>query len=239
MSKKSKIILLIGTIILIIMTCTSHKKLESINGNDNFSNAEIQTGHIDIAIMENGKNLSDEIYEGDGVTKFESMEFTKGDFEVGKKYDANIGVLNDEMSIDVYTRARIYKTWSTLEGEKVTEVNPELIEIGFEDSLWIEDTNNSTSELTILYYPQILRSGEEIPLMYWVKVNNEVFNEANITSETNNGYTTYTMSYPSNNLILNIEVNVEAVQTHSAVDAIKSAWGIDVIVNGDGSLSFP
>ena len=33
------------------------------------------------------------------------------------------------------------------------------------------------------------------------------------------------------------EVEVDAVQTHNAVDAIKSAWGVDVNIAQDGTLS--
>ena len=34
-----------------------------------------------------------------------------------------------------------------------------------------------------------------------------------------------------------LEAEVNAVQTHNAEDAIKSAWGVDVSVGADGSLS--
>ena len=35
----------------------------------------------------------------------------------------------------------------------------------------------------------------------------------------------------------NLEAEVDAVQTHNAADAIKSAGGVDVNVAGDGSIS--
>ena len=35
----------------------------------------------------------------------------------------------------------------------------------------------------------------------------------------------------------NLEAEVDAVQTHNAKDAIKSAWGIDVNVASDGTIS--
>ena len=34
-----------------------------------------------------------------------------------------------------------------------------------------------------------------------------------------------------------VEIEVDAVQTHNAVDAIKSAWGVDVAVDANGALS--
>ena len=35
----------------------------------------------------------------------------------------------------------------------------------------------------------------------------------------------------------NLEAHVDAVQTHNAQDAIKSAWGVNVNVSSDGTLS--
>ena len=34
-----------------------------------------------------------------------------------------------------------------------------------------------------------------------------------------------------------LEATVDAVQTHNAKDAIKSAWGVDVNISDDGALS--
>ena len=34
-----------------------------------------------------------------------------------------------------------------------------------------------------------------------------------------------------------LEVEADAVQTHIGADAIKSAWGVDVIVDASGNLS--
>ena len=35
----------------------------------------------------------------------------------------------------------------------------------------------------------------------------------------------------------NVEAEVDAVQTHNAQDAIKSAWGVDVSVDSNGNLT--
>lgn len=34
-----------------------------------------------------------------------------------------------------------------------------------------------------------------------------------------------------------LEAEADAVQTHNAQDAIKSAWGVDVDVDGNGNIS--
>ena len=51
------------------------------------------------------------------------------------------------------------------------------------------------------------------------------------------GRTTITTTYDYNGVNFMLEVEVDAVQTHNAVSAIRSAWGVDVEVAEDGSLS--
>ncbi|MFR0951708.1 MAG: hypothetical protein ACLSGK_02280 [Lachnospiraceae bacterium] len=43
---------------------------------------------------------------------------------------------------------------------------------------------------------------------------------------------TYTYKY-NGNYTFHIDAEVDAVQTHNAKDAIKSAWGVDVNVSDD------
>ena len=52
-----------------------------------------------------------------------------------------------------------------------------------------------------------------------------------------NGYTTITYEYAYDGYSFSLEAEVDAVQTHNAADAIKSAWGVDVAVSSDGILS--
>ena len=52
-----------------------------------------------------------------------------------------------------------------------------------------------------------------------------------------NGLTTITTTYEYDGALFVLEVTVDAVQTHNAKDAIKSAWGVDVNISDDGALS--
>ena len=49
--------------------------------------------------------------------------------------------------------------------------------------------------------------------------------------------TTITTKFNYDGVQFNIDAQVDAVQTHNAVDAIKSAWGIDVEITENGTLS--
>ena len=56
-------------------------------------------------------------------------------------------------------------------------------------------------------------------------------------TEDENGYKTITTVYDYDGYSFQIEAEVDAVQTHNAVDAIKSAWGVDVDVAANGNIS--
>ena len=47
---------------------------------------------------------------------------------------------------------------------------------------------------------------------------------------------TITYSYKYDGYTFHVDAEVDAVQTHNAKDAIKSAWGVDVSVNDDETV---
>ena len=58
------------------------------------------------------------------------------------------------------------------------------------------------------------------------------------TRETDaNGWTTVTTVYEYDGAAFILEAEVDAVQTHNAQDAIRSAWGVEVSVDENGRLS--
>ena len=57
------------------------------------------------------------------------------------------------------------------------------------------------------------------------------------TVNEENGYTTITYEYVYDGYKFFLEAEVNAVQTHNAADAIKSAWGVDVNVSADKKIS--
>ena len=51
------------------------------------------------------------------------------------------------------------------------------------------------------------------------------------------GSETIKASYRYDDCWLSLEAEVDAVQTHNAQEAIRSAWGVDVNIAQDGTLS--
>lgn len=170
----------------------------------------------------------------------------------GRTYDEVLTVRNirnsadvadetGENAIPVYVRAKVQKYWvDDTTGAKRTDLDPALIDLHLlTDGTWVEDVSARTPELTMLYYTPLLDYGaESAPFADTLTISKNVVADVQTTVEkSENGYTTYTSTYTYNDAHFVIHAEVDAVQDHNAVDAIKSAWGVDVVVNEDKSIT--
>lgn len=190
---------------------------------------EIATDHIAVALLETDGNgdskevaLDNEAAEGTTEVRKLSLDVLKdenGNPEMiaGRSYPEVLSVRNTG-EIDQYTRVTIYKYWvdSVEKKTPVKSLWPGYIELTLADG-WVVDTAASTPERTVIYYKNILETGETKDFVTSMKIDPEV-----AKLEGGKEYQGYS---------IRIEVNVDAVQTHHAADAIKSAWGCNV-VNG-------
>ena len=64
-----------------------------------------------------------------------------------------------------------------------------------------------------------------------LRINQSIASEVTKTVKDN----TITYSYKYYGYTFHVDAEVDAVQTHNAKDAIKSAWGVDVSVSDDES----
>ena len=190
--------------------------------------AQVELTDIETALLENG-----EIAEGDDdllVTKrfLEPNELHERDenglvdnFKIGKTYDEKLAVRNVG-TIDQYVRVTVRKYWETTDGKRV-DLDPKLIDIHFvTDDGWTIDEDASTPERTVLYYDSILGSAENSEtgnptdsslFADKITISSDVFNY--MTGE----------DYDYENVTFRIEAQVDAVQTHSDEEAMRSAWG--------------
>lgn len=204
--------------------------------------AEVTVSSIGVSLMENGNAVSNRDYSH----KDDKWSETKGNllegmlkegetFVPGKTYEEKLSVKNSG-SIDTFVRVMIYKNW-TKDGKKVTTLSPELIDLNLTlGDKWVEDKAASTKERTVLYYTGILAPGAGTPAFSdTLKVDSSITKKVTETVTTDaNGYKTITTAYDYDGYQFNVEAEVDAVQTHNAKDAIKSAWGVDVNVSSDG-----
>ena len=204
----------------------------------------IEVPSIGVSLVENDAVVCSRNYVGNEwkESKGELLEqMLPGEDEKlvpGKKYDEALKVRNSG-TIDSYVRVILYKNW-TKDGEKVadTELSPDLIELNLTGDGWIVDEDASTAERTVLYYTSILPSGQDTSaLSDWLRIDASIGDKVTETRTTANGWTTVTTEFAYDGYRFNIKAEADAVQTHNAADAIRSAWGVDVSIGENGSLS--
>ena len=125
----------------------------------------------------------------------------------------------------------ITKSWQDKEGKKNHKLSPDLIELNFlTDNGWQIAKDQSTTERTVLYYTKAVAAGDSTPaLSDTIRIKPSIAKD--VTKHVDDNTITYTYKY--NGYTFHIDAEVDAVQTHNAKDAIKSAWGVDVNVSDD------
>lgn len=216
--------------------------------------ASVELYNIGVTLLENGTPVSWRNYgnESDGewtekqdAKLLSHLEGRTGEdsFKVGKIYPEELSVRNSG-TIDQYVRVTIYKYWLDRDGKKMQALSPDMIELELnlepdaDGNCWLVDEEASTAERTVLYYNHILGTGRTTsPLSSTIKISNWVASKVSETAQTEGGHTTITTVYDYDGVTFQLEAKVDAVQTHSAADAIWSAWGSRVGISGNGTLS--
>ena len=215
---------------------------------ENYS-AEVTVSNIGVSLLENGEEVSyrnylkDDKWDEKTGTLFADLT-ADGPLTLGKAYQEALAVKNSG-AIDAYVRVVLKKSWQNdADGdgvyEKNTTLSPELIRLNLltDGSGWVEDADASTAERTVLYYTKPVASEAVTPdLSDTLQIDPAVGTKVIKTETQDANGTTVVYTYVYDGYKFVMEAEVDAVQTHNAVDAIKSAWGVDVTVAADGSLS--
>lgn len=233
--KKPALILTAAALLLVGSTVGSTRAALTYYS-ENYS-AQMNMQSIGISLLENDKVVSSRDYvsnnewkgtsEGTLLTNLLGKDET---FTPGKKYNEAISVKNSG-TIDTFVRVIITKSWQDEEGNKNTTLSPDLIELNFlTDNGWQIAKDQSTTERTVLYYTKAVAAGDSTPaLSDTIRIKPSIAKD--VTKHVDGNTITYTYKY--NGYTFHIDAEVDAVQTHNAKDAIKSAWGVDVNVSDD------
>ena len=233
--KKPALILTAAALLLVGSTVGSTRAALTYYS-ENYS-AQMNMQSIGVSLLENDKVVSSRDYvsnnewkgtsEGTLLTNLLGKDET---FTPGKKYNEAISVKNSG-TIDTFVRVIITKSWQDEEGKKNTELSPDLIELNFlTDNGWQIAKTQSTRERTVLYYTKAVAAGDTTPaLSDTLRIDPKIATEVEKTVKDK----TITYTYKYNGYTFHIDAEVDAVQTHNAKDAIKSAWGVDVNVSDD------
>ena len=233
--KKPALVLTAAALLLVGSTVGSTRAALTYYS-ENYS-AQMNMQSIGVSLLENDKVVSSRDYvsnnEWKGTSKGELLTDLLGKdetFTPGKKYNEAISVKNSG-TIDTFVRVIITKSWQDEEGNKNTTLSPDLIELNFlTDNGWQIAKDQSTTERTVLYYTKAVAAGDSTPaLSDTLRIDPKIATEVEKTVKDK----TITYTYKYNGYTFHIDAEVDAVQTHNAKDAIKSAWGVDVNVSDD------
>ena len=145
--------------------------------------------------------MSDWFFE---ANKLKSLD----DFKVGESYDEVLKVENDG-GYDEYVRVTVTKYWVDENGNKVTSLDPDMIDLHFVEGEWTVDPNAKTSERTVLYYQSVVKPGETTSeFTDTIRIDSAVLNDPAYSGKE-----------------FRIKAVVDAVQTHNADQARIGAWG--------------
>ena len=114
-----------------------------------------------------------------------------------------------------------------------------MIKLGFkEESGWVEDRNASTDERMVFYYTKVLGAGKTSnALTDTLMIDSAVLERVEKHVTSTDAGTVISLDYDFDGVRFVLEAEVDAVQTHNAQDAIKSAWGVDVLIDESGNLN--
>jgi len=214
-----------------------------------------------VSVLKNGDPVSTIVYDGEGGwDKAETTTLFGSDasLKVGETIDASLtianGIDNEDEKINVYTRVIIYKYWME-DNEKDFSADPAKIHVALKNvsgnvnsdlgwnmvgndedaaGTWLLDSQ--TNEKIILYYDSLLEAGDvSAEFMKGLEIDGSIKNDYK-TEYLDDGKTIIGYDYLYNGKSIKIEVELDAIQDHSAEKAIKAAWGKNVTVN-DGNLS--
>ena len=221
--KKSALLLTASALLLIGSTVGSTRAALTYYS-ENYS-AQIEMQSIGVSLLENGDVVSSQDFTSKNQQEVKDGELLTGllgkneKFAPGKKYKEELSVQNSG-NIDTFVRVILTKSWQDKEGKKNTTLSPDLIELNFLTANgWVVADQQTTDERTVLYYTKAVKAGDTTPAL------------SDVEKTVKDNTITYTYKY--GDYTFHIDAEVDAVQTHNAKDAIKSAWGVDVNVSDD------
>ena len=255
---------LFGAAAVLLLTSTIGGARAALTYFSEFYTTRVQMYDIGVTLCENGAAVSWRDYgasadgtwqEATGVL-LGNLLTDAGDesLRLGKTYPEALSAENSG-SIDEYVRVTVYRYWTDKFGNKLQSLDPSLIDLHFTPGeAWLIDEAASTPERTVLYYRTVLpatdENGEQLAeddprrrtpaLTDTLTIEEGALKAATtetVTEEVRDGrtYRTVTTTYDYDGVTFVVEAEVDAVQTHNAEAAIRSAWGRSVTV-ADGEV---
>lgn len=253
------LLFIMATILLFAGTIGGTQAALQIESNNYYS--AFNVSHIGVTLRENEVNVSNRNYgeKAAGENLGWATDKQNGDlvmnslgddkaFVIGKDYDFAIDSLNTG-EIDQIVRIVVYKYWAQpreslgikgwFHGDSIvkmtdTHYDPDLIyptynEGEYNADYWVKD-DTSTEERQVYYYKYVLEKGKE---------TEDLFSHLRVKKEAAQTTVENGTVYMYEGLGFIVEVEADAIQTHSWQKAMKSAWGVSDSIISDLAQTLP
>lgn len=197
--------------------------------------AEFDLDHIDVALVENGKESKD-------IESKALLSELEGKVQPGRSYKEEIAAKNVSDTPEI-VRMIITTYWHNTddpEGDPDPKKDPGLIELTFNDdeynkNAWQINDDETTSQRRVFYLKEVLPGNTtSSPVVNKLRVNNKILEDVEETTEQKGNQTIYTYTYAYDGYQICVEADVQSVQTHNPQETIESTWGVrNVTVSGN------
>lgn len=177
-------------------------------------------GSTNVKTKLNTASLGVSIVQNDDVTNEAKDHITFDNALPGANINHDLKVRNTKNE-DVYVRVTLTKYWEDKNNEKLVEANAKMIELVSQWNDWIvvDDGANSNNEVMYFYYKKPLKTNE---------ISTSFLESIICSKELNDkAYANYQIK---------VDVEVDAIQSIGAEDAILSEWGMFASFDGNGNI---
>lgn len=198
--------------------------------------AQIGTQNIGVGLVETTGENDPQSIENGGELLTNLLDENEA-FKIGKVYDEKLAVENTG-TINTFVRLTIHKYWADPDGNKATDLSPDLIHLEFDDENWIVVENADEPETITLYYTLPLASGETTnDVLESLQVDSELETLVTQTEVPVDGGVDIITTFKYDGYSIGLNAEADAVQTHNAEDAILSAWGVNAAGADSGMIT--
>ncbi|WP_052169837.1 hypothetical protein [Pseudobutyrivibrio ruminis] len=186
-------------------------------------------GYVSVAMSRSDSNQQNMV----GKLELTALNETNP-LEVNHNYEEHVRIQNTG-AYDEYVRVLVRKSWIKNDGSKDTRLDPSVITLKTTDD-WFIDKNESTTEGTVYYYRKPVTVGEKVQFLDAISFEREILDGVTTTKVSEDGKTIKNV-YGYDGKTFEIEIRVDAVQTHSGAEAILGAWGVEATIDSNGNIT--
>ncbi|MBE6009930.1 MAG: hypothetical protein E7236_04700 [Lachnospiraceae bacterium] len=189
--------------------------------------SQVETQNIAVSLTENGTAV-----EGDEALL---QDLQSEPLHAGEMYEENLSASNDG-EIDAFVRLTVHKYWEDDSGKRL-DLSPELILMTVNEDDWLMVDDDPDDEIVQLYSINPVAAGDALTAVEEMGVDSQIAKMVKQTYTKEGKTTTITTTYKYDGFYIGLDVDVDAVQTHNAEDAILSAWGVNAAGADSGTIT--